>query len=380
MILAGGALILLASSLTTTQSLALAGGYILFAILFIRYTTQKSVARQKQALEQLRSELESEAARRGYEEMQTMTRVMGQVLDVSQRQIETVRRQTEEAISELAARFAGLVDKLTTAVLASDEAASGGGTQREGFVQVFDQGRADLNKLVDSLKFTTRGRGEMMQRIREMADTSEELVEMAEGVEKIASQTNLLALNAAIEAARAGEHGRGFAVVADEVRALSHQSGETGEKIAHTIDKVGSALKDTLDMVETSTLASQHIEREAEGKVHDVLERLQLVTDNLSNSTEILKRESVGIRNEISDILVSLQFQDRTGQILAQVRDSFHDIHKVIVDSPDKGISTIQIENIMKALQRGFTTDEQRENFTGEEKGSQSRNDEITFF
>ena len=205
----------------------------------------------------------------------------------------------------------------------------------------------------------------MMLRIRAMADTSDELVEMAEGVERIASQTNLLALNAAIEAARAGEYGRGFAVVADEVRALSYQSGQTGEQIAQTIDKVGSALKDTLDMVETSNLASSHIEREAEGKVHAVLERLQMVTDNLSNSTEILKQESVGIRNEISDILVSLQFQDRVSQILSQVSNSLHEIGAIVSEGGEKRLSSSELERIGNALQNGYTTIEQRSNYTG---------------
>ncbi len=169
-------------------------------------------------------------------------------------------------------------------------------------------------------------------------------------------------------------------MVADEVRALSHQSGDTGEQIAQTIDKVGSALKDTLEIVETSTLATQHIEREAEGKVQDVVARLQMVTDNLSNSTEILKAESVGIRNEISDILVSLQFQDRTGQILAQLSSAFDDINHILEQDIEEGISSDRIKSIIEVLQRGYTTDEQRNNFTGEEKVSGSGNDEITFF
>lgn len=378
--LTGGALIYLANYLSPIQSLGLAAGYLVLAYLLNRIQATRTRHRRDEELQQLRTTMQQEAREQGRAESHLIAQNMLRVLEVSTRQVETVRTQTEQAISDLAARFAGLVDKVNTAVLASEEAASGHGTQNEGFVQVFDKGREDLDKLVESLKFTSKGRDEMMQRIREMADSSDELVAMAEAVEKIASQTNLLALNAAIEAARAGEYGRGFAVVADEVRTLSHQSGETGEQIAHTIDKVGSALKETLELVETSTVATQYVEKQAETKVQDVIERLHFVADNLSNSTEILKQESVGIRNEISDILVSLQFQDRTGQILSQVRDSFNEIKDIILESEDKGISTAEIERILNVLQRGYTTDEQRSNYTGEEKVSKSGDDEITFF
>ena len=94
---------------------------------------------------------------------------------------------------------------------------------------------------------------ESAKKIKELADRSGEITAVLEVIRKIADQTNLLALNAAIEAARAGEAGRGFAVVADEVKRLAEGSAKSSEEIDGLIKQIQDDAKATVQSIEGSS-------------------------------------------------------------------------------------------------------------------------------
>ncbi len=108
--------------------------------------------------------------------------------------------------------------------------------------------------------------GHLVERIREVADASTKISEIIEFIKIVADQTNMLGLNAAIEAARAGEYGRGFGVVADEIRKLSDQSKETAEQIRKllmatddNIKEVQQASTGTLKQSQEQAAATQEV-------------------------------------------------------------------------------------------------------------------------
>ncbi len=297
--------------------------------------------------------------------------------------IETARGQTEEAITALTGRFSALVSRLESAVSAS-QATSGNMGSESALHALFAESRRELTAVVQSLRQVLAAKDAMFRKIAELGEFVDELQQMAEAVAVIASQTNLLALNAAIEAARAGEAGRGFAVVADEVRKLSTMSGETGQSIGVKVQSIGVAITETIAMAQATEQKDASAVNDADGAIHSVLAQLEDAAGGLSHSAEILQQESAGIRDEITDILVSLQFQDRVSQILAAVTgtmDHFRQDMHGQQELMERGQEApgINVEKLLEQMQRSYTTSEQRLLHSGKQ-ASAAADDDITFF
>jgi methyl-accepting chemotaxis protein len=236
--------------------------------------------------------------------------------------IESSRQQMETAISELSQRFGGIVDRLDQAMKASTVAADSNDGAEQGMVAVFDRSTRELNAVIESLREAMASNGAMHQEVQNLGRFIVELQQMAAEVANIASQTNLLAINAAIEAAHAGETGRGFSVLAQEVRKLSAMSGETGRRMTDKVNLVGEAIANARRSAEDSAVREAASITTCERSIHTVMSGFHGVTTALVESADVLKRESMGIQSEICEALVQLQFQDRVSQVMSHVREN----------------------------------------------------------
>ena len=149
------------------------------------------------------------------------------------------------------------------------------------------QGNEKVEHAINQIKNIEQQVNSSAQVVEGLGNRSKEIGSIVETIGAIADQTNLLALNAAIEAARAGEHGRGFAVVADEVRKLAEQSREAAMKIAQMI---GDIQNETASAVESIQNGNRSVIEGASsvtetGKAFELIEdRIAMLGDNVKSS------------------------------------------------------------------------------------------------
>ncbi|MDN5351269.1 MAG: hypothetical protein PWQ12_185 [Clostridiales bacterium] len=141
---------------------------------------------------------------------------------------------------------------------------------------------AGLNEVADDAKSLAQSGGQSILMAKDLEKKNQHTAEILEFIKTIATQTNLLGLNAAIEAARAGEHGRGFAVVAEEVRKLATQSQEAVQKIQATISEMNHAVNALSESIESTGDISQS-QAKLTTEISESLEKISQTAHELEN-------------------------------------------------------------------------------------------------
>jgi methyl-accepting chemotaxis protein len=185
----------------------------------------------------------------------------------------------------------------------------------QGFDTFIEETDRLLSYFVDQVLNTSKDSMYLMHRIDDMTAKVDNVFDLLVDVQAIASQTNLLALNAAIEAARAGEAGRGFAVVADEVRKLSHKSDTFSNEINVLTLDIKHTLKEAAEMVNKVVSADMSMALSGKQQVADMSESMTKMQEHSTAVIEQTEQASHQINVMVNQAVTSLQFEDMCTQL-----------------------------------------------------------------
>ncbi|SMF94120.1 methyl-accepting chemotaxis protein [Methylomagnum ishizawai] len=262
------------------------------------------------------------------QEMHNVQIELGQIKTVVADAVATLS-QSFNGIHEIADRQTRMVGELLgdlAAPLNPDAAEN----ERITFTQLASQTERVLNSFIEYVVLISKHSIQMVGMVDEIAAHMDRIEKLLGDVKKIADQTNLLALNAAIEAARAGEAGRGFAVVADEVRNLSHYSTRFSDEIRGVVNDSRVKIAAAKEMIEVMASQDMNTAIESKAGVDTMMENIKVLNQDLERGLDSISGLTQDIGERVGTAVRALQFEDIARQLVEYVQGNLSHLRELI--------------------------------------------------
>ncbi len=243
-----------------------------------------------------------------------------------------------------------------------------------------ERGGSAIGTIVDGMHTIRNTINDLAEDIRQLGNNSEQIGDIVKVIDRIAEQTNLLALNAAIEAARAGEHGRGFAVVASEIRKLADGSVQATKEIAGhitstqgVIAEVVGAMERLTGRVEDSTSSTNS----ASGALQEIVSAVQTTSSQIgeiSAVTRAMSMNSYQVIRQIEEITKSVALNLKATQSMTRQSDEVSKAFSDISSISQQNASSVEVltyvnKEVTDAAQRMMSSVDQMNALSGEIDG-----------
>jgi methyl-accepting chemotaxis protein len=223
--------------------------------------------------------------------------------------------------ADMASASAATIEEITVSIsqIADHSREASRSVEEAGNVSV--QSAKSVGNVASEISRVANAMDELSRVMGGLSATSEKIARVSDVIKEIADQTNLLALNAAIEAARAGEQGRGFAVVADEVRQLAERTGKATVEIAEMVKEMRNEASNVVVRVEDTNQAVQSGVSLAEHARHDI--------ESIQGMMQAVVLKTVEIRDAaMEQSKATEEMAQRAEQVSARAQDADENIHR----------------------------------------------------